>query len=146
MSRLPSITAASHSFHSAPFRGQTFDNMNKALKLSCTKGLPVRVVRSFKASCLGGMGWAGVGLVGTLVRLLSCWSCQPASVHSASPGALPTPCINPVPWPIHLQEKRSSYAPTEDTPVRYDGIYRIARCWRTKGKQVRMHRQLRVSL
>lgn len=29
---------------------QTFDNMNKALKLSCTKGLPVRVVRSFKAS------------------------------------------------------------------------------------------------
>ena len=60
---------------------QTFDNMNKALKLSCTKGLPVRVVRSFK-------------------------------------------------------EKRSAYAPTEDTPVRYDGIYRIARCWRTKGKQV----------
>lgn len=36
-----------------------------------------------------------------------------------------------------LQEKRSSYAPTEETPVRYDGIYRIARCWRTKGKQVR---------
>lgn len=29
---------------------QTFDSMNKALKLSCTKGLPVRVVRSFKAS------------------------------------------------------------------------------------------------
>jgi E3 ubiquitin-protein ligase UHRF1 len=59
---------------------QTFDSMNKALKLSCTKGLPVRVVRSFK-------------------------------------------------------EKRSSYAPTDETPVRYDGIYRIARCWRTKGKQ-----------
>jgi hypothetical protein len=29
---------------------QAFDSMNKALKLSCTKGLPVRVVRSFKAS------------------------------------------------------------------------------------------------
>lgn len=33
---------------------QTFDNMNKALKLSCTKGLPVRVVRSYK------VGWRGV--------------------------------------------------------------------------------------
>lgn len=27
---------------------QVFESMNKALKLSCTKGLPVRVVRSFK--------------------------------------------------------------------------------------------------
>jgi E3 ubiquitin-protein ligase UHRF1 len=27
---------------------QTFENMNKALKTSCLKGLPVRVVRSFK--------------------------------------------------------------------------------------------------
>ena len=60
---------------------QVFESMNKALKLSCTKGLPVRVVRSYK-------------------------------------------------------EKRSSYAPTEETPVRYDGIYRIVKCWRTKGKQV----------
>lgn len=35
---------------------QEFESMNKALKLSCIKGLPVRVVRSFKvrrrhASC-----------------------------------------------------------------------------------------------
>lgn len=45
------------------------------------------------------------------------------------------------PWPLALQEKRSSYAPTDETPVRYDGIYRIVKCWRTKGKQVR-HRQL----
>lgn len=59
---------------------QTFDSMNLALKLSCEKGLPVRVVRSHK-------------------------------------------------------EKRSSYAPSEDTPVRYDGIYRIAKCWRKKGNQ-----------
>lgn len=27
---------------------QTFDKMNLALKLSCTKGLPVRVIRSYK--------------------------------------------------------------------------------------------------
>jgi hypothetical protein len=27
---------------------QEFENMNKALKLSCMRGLPVRVVRSFK--------------------------------------------------------------------------------------------------
>jgi len=59
---------------------QTFDNMNAALKMSCVKGLPVRVVRSFK-------------------------------------------------------EKRSSYAPSTETPVRYDGIYRILRCWRKKGAQ-----------
>lgn len=59
---------------------QTFDSMNAALKLSCIKGLPVRVVRSFK-------------------------------------------------------EKRSSYAPSTETPVRYDGIYRILRCWRKKGAQ-----------
>lgn len=59
---------------------QVFESMNKALKLSCTKGLPLRVVRSFK-------------------------------------------------------EKRSAYAPTVDTPVRYDGIYRIVKCWRTKGNQ-----------
>jgi len=31
---------------------QEFENMNKALKLSCIKGLPVRVVRSFKASAM----------------------------------------------------------------------------------------------
>ncbi|GAX84579.1 hypothetical protein CEUSTIGMA_g12000.t1 [Chlamydomonas eustigma] len=59
---------------------QEFENMNKALKFSCTRGLPVRVVRSFK-------------------------------------------------------EKRSSYAPTVDTPVRYDGVYRILRCWRKPGNQ-----------
>ncbi|KFM29258.1 E3 ubiquitin-protein ligase ORTHRUS 2 [Auxenochlorella protothecoides] len=59
---------------------QTFDNMNKALKLSCTKGLPVRVVRSYK-------------------------------------------------------EKRSAYAPGVETPVRYDGVYRIVRCWRKPGAQ-----------
>ena len=59
---------------------QTFTAMNQALKLSCEKGLPVRVVRSYK-------------------------------------------------------EKRSAYAPTTDQPVRYDGIYRIVKCWRKKGAQ-----------
>ena len=59
---------------------QKFEAMNKALRTSCEKGLPVRVVRSYK-------------------------------------------------------EKRSAYAPSDDTPVRYDGIYRIARCWRRPGAQ-----------
>lgn len=59
---------------------QAFENMNKALMLSCQRGLPVRVVRSFK-------------------------------------------------------EKRSAYAPPEEQPVRYDGIYRILRCWRKPGAQ-----------
>ena len=59
---------------------QTFDSMNLALRLSCEKGLPVRVVRSHK-------------------------------------------------------EKRSAYAPRTETPVRYDGIYRIAMCWRKRGNQ-----------
>ncbi|GBF96461.1 hypothetical protein Rsub_09260 [Raphidocelis subcapitata] len=59
---------------------QEFNLMNEALRLSCIKGYPVRVVRSFK-------------------------------------------------------EKRSNYAPPVETPVRYDGIYRILRCWRKKGAQ-----------
>ncbi|CAL5219145.1 g922 [Coccomyxa viridis] len=59
---------------------QTFDKMNKALLLSCEKGLPVRVVRSHK-------------------------------------------------------EKRSAYAPGEEQPVRYDGIYRIVRAYRKPGAQ-----------
>ena len=29
---------------------QTFDKMNKALLVSCQKGLPVRVVRTFKVA------------------------------------------------------------------------------------------------
>ncbi|KAK9844993.1 hypothetical protein WJX74_009361 [Apatococcus lobatus] len=59
---------------------QKFENMNKALQISCQKGLPVRVVRSHK-------------------------------------------------------EKRSAYAPPEEQPVRYDGIYRIVKCWRKPGAQ-----------
>ncbi|PSS13725.1 E3 ubiquitin-protein like [Actinidia chinensis var. chinensis] len=57
---------------------QKFDKMNEALRVSCRKGYPVRVVRSHK-------------------------------------------------------EKRSSYAP--ETGVRYDGIYRIEKCWRKVGIQ-----------
>ncbi|XP_057440850.1 E3 ubiquitin-protein ligase ORTHRUS 2 [Lotus japonicus] len=57
---------------------QKFENMNEALRLSCRKGYPVRVVRSHK-------------------------------------------------------EKRSSYAP--ESGVRYDGVYRIEKCWRKNGIQ-----------
>ncbi|MCL7030127.1 hypothetical protein MKW94_010345 [Papaver nudicaule] len=57
---------------------QKFVKMNEALRLSCRKGYPVRVVRSHK-------------------------------------------------------EKRSSYAP--GTGVRYDGVYRIEKCWRKTGIQ-----------
>ncbi|KAJ7544845.1 hypothetical protein O6H91_09G095800 [Diphasiastrum complanatum] len=57
---------------------QKFDKMNEALRMSCKKGYPVRVVRSHK-------------------------------------------------------EKRSSYAPEKG--VRYDGVYRIEKCWRKKGIQ-----------
>ncbi|MCL7043814.1 hypothetical protein MKW94_009921 [Papaver nudicaule] len=57
---------------------QKFIKMNEALRLSCRKGYPVRVVRSHK-------------------------------------------------------EKRSSYAP--ETGVRYDGAYRIEKCWRKTGIQ-----------
>lgn len=59
---------------------QKFESSNKALLVSCQKGLPVRVVRSHK-------------------------------------------------------EKRSAYAPPPETSVRYDGIYRIAACWRKPGNQ-----------
>lgn len=57
---------------------QTFDKLNLALRVSCKRGYPVRVVRSHK-------------------------------------------------------EKRSSYAP--ESGVRYDGIYRIEKCWRKIGIQ-----------
>lgn len=57
---------------------QKFDKLNEALRVSCRKGYPVRVVRSHK-------------------------------------------------------EKRSSYAP--ETGVRYDGVYRIEKCWRKVGIQ-----------
>ncbi|KAK1259641.1 E3 ubiquitin-protein ligase ORTHRUS 2 [Acorus gramineus] len=57
---------------------QKFEKLNEALRISCKKGYPVRVVRSHK-------------------------------------------------------EKRSSYAP--ESGVRYDGIYRIERCWRKAGTQ-----------
>ncbi|XP_051116504.1 E3 ubiquitin-protein ligase ORTHRUS 2-like [Andrographis paniculata] len=57
---------------------QTFEKFNEALRRSCRKGYPVRVVRSHK-------------------------------------------------------EKRSSYAPQEG--VRYDGIYRIEKCWRKAGSE-----------
>ncbi|XP_054799694.1 E3 ubiquitin-protein ligase ORTHRUS 2-like [Prosopis cineraria] len=57
---------------------QKFEKYNLALKLSCLKGYPVRVIRSHK-------------------------------------------------------EKRSSYAPEEG--LRYDGIYRIEKCWQKQGLQ-----------
>ncbi|XP_020581355.1 E3 ubiquitin-protein ligase ORTHRUS 2-like [Phalaenopsis equestris] len=57
---------------------QKFDKLNEALRVSCLKGYPVRVVRSHK-------------------------------------------------------EKRSSYAP--ENGVRYDGVYRIEKCWRKVGLQ-----------
>ncbi|XP_007036699.2 PREDICTED: E3 ubiquitin-protein ligase ORTHRUS 2 [Theobroma cacao] len=57
---------------------QKFEKMNEALRVSCKKGYPVRVVRSHK-------------------------------------------------------EKRSSYAPEKG--VRYDGVYRIEKCWRKVGIQ-----------
>ncbi|XP_073014032.1 E3 ubiquitin-protein ligase ORTHRUS 2-like [Typha latifolia] len=57
---------------------QKFEKLNAALRVSCLKGYPVRVVRSHK-------------------------------------------------------EKRSSYAP--ESGVRYDGIYRIEKCWQKVGIQ-----------
>ncbi|CAN6327078.1 unnamed protein product [Urochloa humidicola] len=57
---------------------QKFEKLNAALRISCLRGYPVRVVRSHK-------------------------------------------------------EKRSSYAP--ESGVRYDGVYRIEKCWRKIGIQ-----------
>ena len=73
-------------------------------------------------------------MMGQPARCLAC-ACTPKILHAPRMPAHPAPHLRPsIPHP--LQEKRSSYAPTQDTPVRYDGIYRIARCWRTKGNQV----------
>eukprot|EP01024_Parvocaulis_polyphysoides_P030878 TRINITY_DN28054_c0_g3_i2.p1 TRINITY_DN28054_c0_g3~~TRINITY_DN28054_c0_g3_i2.p1 ORF type:complete len:721 (+),score=140.41 TRINITY_DN28054_c0_g3_i2:81-2243(+) len=34
-----------------------------------------------------------------------------------------------------VKEKRSAYAPPQETPIRYDGIYRVMACWRKAGAQ-----------
>lgn len=58
--------------------------------------------------------------------------------HTTTPTGFDTCAYSLSPRPRLLQEKRSAYAPSEETPVRYDGIYRIAKCWRKPGEQVRM--------
>lgn len=94
--------------------------------------------------------WLGLPAAGvSWQRALGLPTCFPSELpptvsHPAAvPGFLPiarcpllssTCRVRTVPA---LQEKRSSYAPTDETPVRYDGLYRIVKCWRTKGKQVR---------
>lgn len=51
--------------------------------------------------------------------------------------ALKTSCING--YPVRVvrshKEKRSAYAPTAEEGVRYDGLYRIEKCWRKQGQQ-----------
>lgn len=51
--------------------------------------------------------------------------------------ALQLSCLNGLPVRVvrSFKEKRSAYAPSEETPVRYDGIYRIVKCWRKAGAQ-----------
>ena len=39
---------------------------------------------------------------------------------------------------LYAQEKRSAYAPTEEQPVRYDGVYRIVRAYRKPGTQKKL--------
>lgn len=61
-----------------------------------------------------------------------------SSVASVQPSLMGDHLMHdrtPYCWVTSLQEKRSAYAPTEEEPVRYDGIYRIARCWRKAGMQ-----------
>lgn len=57
-------------------------------------------------------------------------SCVQADGRSGCAVCLTAPS-SLLPW----QEKRSAYAPSEETPVRYDGIYRIVKCWRKPGEQ-----------
>ena len=111
---------------------QTFEKMNKALQVSCQKGLPVRVVRSYK------------------VALPPAAKIQPDQYLIARPGIklrqvlLMHPSCNveahmglrvAIRLGVVPQEKRSAYAPSEEQPVRYDGIYRIAACYRKPGNQ-----------
>ncbi|KAI3694124.1 hypothetical protein L1987_77085 [Smallanthus sonchifolius] len=69
---------------------QKFDKSNEALRVSCKKGYPVRVVRY------------------TVMALYMITS-------------------------LSHKEKRSAYAPEKG--VRYDGVYRIEKCWRKPGIQ-----------
>lgn len=109
--------------------------MNKALKLSCTRGLPVRVVRSFKVCGGERRAQSSAGGKDGIKE-------EQGSSGLAHQDNYPLPFLD---LPLFLtllllppslsQEKRSSYAPTSETPVRYDGVYRILRCWRKPGNQ-----------
>lgn len=52
-------------------------------------------------------------------------------------AALRTSCQHG--YPVRVvrshKEKRSAYAPTSEEGVRYDGVYRIEKCWRKPGQQ-----------
>jgi hypothetical protein len=55
--------------------------MNKALKMSCLRGLPVRVVRSFKVRSHGIFAWhvrmaCMRGLPVRVVRSFKVWMCE----------------------------------------------------------------------
>ena len=132
--------------------------MNKALLLSCQKGLPVRVVRSHKVrgggeaggcSNMGGQDKPSTHTYPPSTRMLSLThahthTCPRMHTHTSllPPCAhthIPAPMCShkhmvPPPCP-RMQEKRSSYAPTEKDPVRYDGVYRILKAWRKPGNQ-----------
>ena len=101
---------------------QAFENMNKALKMSCTKGLPVRVVRSFKVCQGPSTQWreCSGSAAGVLLLLLQQ---QPRActvpVSTLLPPCCTTCCfcLTPLTSASHLEEKRSNCFPPRRTPL-----------------------------
>ncbi|CDP18120.1 unnamed protein product [Coffea canephora] len=97
---------------------QEFKNFNEALRVSCKKGYPVRVIS----------GGLDIILIVAFDELLSHQNLKVIS-NDSKIGA--TSCLKAQLG--SYKEKRSSYAPEKD--LRYDGIYRIEKCWRKVGQQ-----------
>ncbi|KAL6576479.1 hypothetical protein OROHE_000260 [Orobanche hederae] len=99
---------------------QEFEGPNQSLRVSCDKGYPVRVV-----SYVACDQYAPPSFIKHQKAVTS-------GVHYCLLGPLNLNFAIKV-FEVSEKDKRSSYAPEKG--YRYDGVYRIEKCWRKAGKQ-----------
>ncbi|KAK8938559.1 E3 ubiquitin-protein ligase ORTHRUS 2 [Platanthera zijinensis] len=120
---------------------QKFQKLNEALRVSCLKGYPVRVVRWILLLQEFDLEIRDKKRAENLAVDHLYWLENPNSeaLVEETNITFPDKCLLalhkeidfPTPW--SHKEKRSSYAP--ETGVRYDGVYRIEKCWQKVGLQ-----------
>ena len=114
---------------------QKFELSNKALKVGCERGLPVRVVRllvecSDRAACIS----YRLRLVLKVNNALMTRAKRTTCITLISFVCAHRLCLS-VQVRSH-KEKRSAYAPPDkEDGLRYDGVYKIVACWRIPGEQ-----------